>query len=35
VFRNVPAPRNLEVPPYSFAGDDRVIVGVDPNVANT
>jgi ubiquinol-cytochrome c reductase iron-sulfur subunit len=35
VFRNVPAPRNLEVPPYSFAGTNRVIIGVDPNVANT
>jgi ubiquinol-cytochrome c reductase iron-sulfur subunit len=34
VFRNVPAPRNLEVPPYSFAGDT-VVIGVDPNVART
>jgi ubiquinol-cytochrome c reductase iron-sulfur subunit len=34
VFRNVPAPRNLEVPPYSFAGD-KVVIGIDPNVANT
>jgi ubiquinol-cytochrome c reductase iron-sulfur subunit len=35
VFRNVPAPRNLEVPPYSFEGDTRLLVGVAPNVANT
>jgi ubiquinol-cytochrome c reductase iron-sulfur subunit len=35
VFRNVPAPRNLEVPPYKFEGDNRLIIGVDPNVANT
>jgi ubiquinol-cytochrome c reductase iron-sulfur subunit len=34
VFKNVPAPRNLEVPPYSFSGG-KLIVGVDPNVANT
>lgn len=35
VFRNVPAPRNLEVPPYSFEGDQRLVVGVAPNLANT
>ena len=34
VYRNVPAPRNLEVPPYSFVGD-KLLIGVDPNVANT
>lgn len=34
VYKNVPAPRNLEVPPYSFVGD-RVIVGLEPNTANT
>ncbi|WP_426173516.1 ubiquinol-cytochrome c reductase iron-sulfur subunit [Massilia sp. TWR1-2-2] len=34
VFRNVPAPRNLEIPPYSFAGDS-VVVGVEPLEANT
>ncbi|WP_346798865.1 ubiquinol-cytochrome c reductase iron-sulfur subunit [Halomonas sp. Bachu 37] len=28
VFRNVPAPTNLEVPPYRFEGDD-IIVGED------
>lgn len=27
VFRNVPAPRNLEVPPYAFRGIDRIVIG--------
>jgi ubiquinol-cytochrome c reductase iron-sulfur subunit len=27
VYRNVPAPLNLEVPPYHFANDDLIIVG--------
>ena len=35
VFKNVPAPRNLEVPPYNFEGANRLIVGEEPNVANT
>lgn len=31
VFRNVPAPRNLEVPPHHYdAGDTRLVVGLDP-----
>lgn len=30
VFRNVPAPTNLVVPPYSFLSDSRIMVGVDP-----
>ena len=30
VYRNVPAPTNLEVPPYSFLSDDRVLIGVGP-----
>lgn len=34
VYRNVPAPRNLEVPPYSFAGD-KLLIGVEPIAANT
>jgi ubiquinol-cytochrome c reductase iron-sulfur subunit len=34
VYKNVPAPRNLEVPPYTIAGT-RLIVGQEPNVANT
>jgi ubiquinol-cytochrome c reductase iron-sulfur subunit len=34
VYRNVPAPRNLEVPPYSFVGNT-LHIGVEPNTANT
>ena len=30
VFKDVPAPRNLVVPPYSFKDDNTLIVGVDP-----
>jgi ubiquinol-cytochrome c reductase iron-sulfur subunit len=30
VFKNVPAPTNLVVPPYHFAADTRLLVGVDP-----
>lgn len=30
VFKNVPAPINLQVPPYEFASADKLIVGVDP-----
>lgn len=30
VFKNVPAPTNLEVPPYSYISDSLIIVGVDP-----
>ncbi len=30
VFKNVPAPTNLVVPPYQFATDMRLLVGVDP-----
>lgn len=29
VWSGVPAPTNLEVPPYTFAGTDRIIVGAD------
>jgi ubiquinol-cytochrome c reductase iron-sulfur subunit len=29
VFKGVPAPKNLTVPPYSFAGDSRIVIGVD------
>jgi len=32
VYKNVPAPDNLEVPPYEFSADgSRVIIGVDEN----
>lgn len=30
VFKNVPAPTNLVVPPYSYLSDTRIIVGVGP-----
>ncbi|MBI3546794.1 MAG: ubiquinol-cytochrome c reductase iron-sulfur subunit [Gammaproteobacteria bacterium] len=29
VFKNVPAPTNLQVPPYSFISDTRIAIGVD------
>lgn len=29
VFKGVPAPTNMEVPPYKFLSDTRVMVGVD------
>ena len=29
VYKNVPAPTNLVVPPYSFLTDTRIIIGVD------
>lgn len=29
VFRGSPAPTNLEVPPYSFEADNRVVIGAD------
>ncbi len=31
VFKNVPAPTNLVVPPYRFAAGDTLLIGVDPN----
>ena len=33
VFKGVPAPTNLEVPPYSFETENVIIVGVDEEVA--
>lgn len=30
VFEGVPAPTNLKVPPYHFAGETSVVLGVDP-----
>lgn len=30
VFKNVPAPTNLVVPPYHFAGSNQLLIGVDP-----
>lgn len=33
VFKGVPAPLNLEVPPYRFVSDDVIVVGEDPEGA--
>ncbi|MBS0327524.1 MAG: ubiquinol-cytochrome c reductase iron-sulfur subunit [Proteobacteria bacterium] len=33
VFKGVPAPTNLYVPPYRYASDTRVVVGEDPKQA--
>ena len=33
VFNNVPAPINLEVPPYRFENDDIIVVGEDEEAA--
>lgn len=33
VYKGVPAPTNLEVPPYSFESDNVIVVGVDEEVA--
>jgi len=30
VYKNVPAPTNLVVPPHHYAGDTRIVIGVDP-----
>lgn len=30
VFKNVPAPTNLVVPPYHFASESNLLIGVDP-----
>ena len=30
VFRGVPAPKNLEIPPYTFASASRIVIGLDP-----
>lgn len=29
VYKNVPAPTNLRVPPYTFLSDTRIVIGVD------
>lgn len=33
VYKNVPAPTNLKVPPYRFASDTSVVIGEDPTTA--
>jgi ubiquinol-cytochrome c reductase iron-sulfur subunit len=30
VYRGVPAPTNMKVPPHSFLSDTRILIGVDP-----
>ena len=33
VFQNVPAPTNMEVPPHSFSGAGKLLIGIDPDNA--
>lgn len=33
VYKGVPAPKNLEVPPYKYLSDSRIMIGVDPEDA--
>lgn len=33
VFSGVPAAKNLEVPPYSYLSDDKILIGVDQGAA--
>ena len=33
VYKGVPAPSNLEVPPYSYEGDNVLVIGVDQETA--
>ena len=33
VYKNKPAPDNLPVPPYKFAGDTKIVIGEDNNKA--
>jgi ubiquinol-cytochrome c reductase iron-sulfur subunit len=28
VFKGVPAPKNLDIPPYKYLSDTRILVGV-------
>lgn len=30
VYKDVPAPTNLEVPPHSYLADNKILIGVDP-----
>ncbi|MBP48604.1 MAG: ubiquinol-cytochrome c reductase iron-sulfur subunit, partial [Acidiferrobacteraceae bacterium] len=34
VYKGVPAPTNLPVPPYSFLSDSRILIGVDQEEAS-
>jgi ubiquinol-cytochrome c reductase iron-sulfur subunit len=29
VFQSVPAPKNLQIPPYMFIDDDTIVIGED------
>jgi ubiquinol-cytochrome c reductase iron-sulfur subunit len=31
VFKGSPASVNLKIPPYSFQGDNKLVIGVDPS----
>jgi ubiquinol-cytochrome c reductase iron-sulfur subunit len=33
VYKGVPAPKNLEVPPYKFLSDTQILIGADEGVA--
>ncbi len=33
VFKGVPAPKNLEIPPYKYLDDETIVVGVDEEAA--
>lgn len=33
VYKGVPAPVNLEIPPYHFAGDHRIVIGLEGETA--
>lgn len=35
VFKSVPAPKNLAVPSYTFAGGARIVIGLDENPKNS
>ena len=35
VFRGVPAPSNMTVPPYRFVGNDRLVIGEDDGQRRT
>lgn len=35
VYKGVPAPTNLVVPPYHYLSDNRILVGVDPEEVKT
>ena len=33
VYKGVPAPTNLKIPPYSFIDDSTLVIGVNPEGA--